>query len=539
VRVAFAEVRELLQQFIDRRGPIIEQIESRLLNAGRQPFTRDQAAVEQILSFCFGGARAVDDLTAMHAAAGFEIVPLEQRSHAFDAAALTLRARQFWDSHRWPGRNGRLAFARTLFAAYILRRLEHLTMRIWDGGSGDAAARLNDVQRLLDALNAAIAPRAFIRDARWLVQTAQGPLTRHPAPYFKIAEQVSSSFGGAEGVEIHAAGAKLAGGHLRSQLRYRTRESGLPLDDPGVLMVTRNSNSMDVALLVQDLVPLLEAYEGAPADASRVDLADAILQGVSADPELLLRRLDLLGPYTTIEDVFVERSGDGGARDTPPGERHRAILARYRELIARAAPRLKEDAAPLDPSRRAYSPLGLAYGFCDDLLSNLAMSPLVTAGPPALALEDMFASRSDPESGAAPEEHCDHSIEWAVENYTRTIEALGNVPGHPARLFVIPDTQAAATPPDGAVSAQEHCVTSDLQHALAIGATAFPKSQVLVDRREGRYLASAEAGGRWFCISKAVLTACSSRGHDALLAGVPAPVIDELRLTCGEILVVL
>jgi hypothetical protein len=43
-----------------------------------------------------------------------------------------------------------------------------------------------------------------------LIQTAQGPLTRQLAPYFKIAERVSASFGNAEALDIHAAGAKLA-----------------------------------------------------------------------------------------------------------------------------------------------------------------------------------------------------------------------------------------------------------------------------------------------------------------------------------------
>jgi len=65
---------------------------------------------------------------------------------------------------------------------------------------------------------------------------------------------------------------------------------------------------MDVALLVRDLVPLLEAYNAACARQdiqSSQALADAIVQGVSADPELLLTRLDLLGPSTMIEEFFI------------------------------------------------------------------------------------------------------------------------------------------------------------------------------------------------------------------------------------------
>ena len=65
---------------------------------------------------------------------------------------------------------------------------------------------------------------------------------------------------------------------------------------------------MDMALLVGDLVPLLERYEAAVNDNDdlRRGLADVILQGLSADPELLVTRLDLLGPATTIEEIFID-----------------------------------------------------------------------------------------------------------------------------------------------------------------------------------------------------------------------------------------
>lgn len=62
---------------------------------------------------------------------------------------------------------------------------------------------------------------------------------------------------------------------------------------------------------------------------------------------------------------------------------------------------------------------------------------------------------------------------------------------------------------DSAVSSQEHVVTSDVQWALRTGATAFPKSHLLADRQEGRYLASVEQDGKWFAVSKVLLTAAS------------------------------
>ena len=92
--------------------------------------------------------------------------------------------------------------------------------------------------------------------------------------------------------------------------------------------------------------------------------------------------------------------------------------------------------------------------------------------------------------------------------------------------------------PDGIVAAQEHCLTSDLKRAVSTGATAFPKSQIVNDRNEGRFLASAETDGKWFGVSKIILTVCTSRGKDALITDVPAPVLDVLRLTCPGLLVV-
>lgn len=71
------------------------------------------------------------------------------------------------------------------------------------------------------------------------------------------------------------------------------------------------------------------------------------------------------------------------------------------------------------------------------------------------------------------------------------------------------------------VNAQEHVVTSDVQRAMKTGATAFPRSHFLADRQEGRCLASVD--GKWFGLSKVVLTACLARGLDAVIAGVPPP----------------
>ena len=76
-----------------------------------------------------------------------------------------------------------------------------------------------------------------------------------------------------------------------------------------------------------------------------------------------------------------------------------------------------------------------------------------------------------------------------------------------------------------------------LPRALSTGATAFPRGRFVNDRNEGRFLASAESGGKWFGLSKVVLTLCTSQGKDALLTGVPPAVVDVLHLTCPGLVV--
>ena len=68
----------------------------------------------------------------------------------------------------------------------------------------------------------------------------------------------------------------------------------------------------------------------------RLDLAGAILQGVSPDPELFLNRVELLGAYSMIEHLFVTTDGDGHAVYTPMGRRHVQLLREYDARIGQS-----------------------------------------------------------------------------------------------------------------------------------------------------------------------------------------------------------
>jgi hypothetical protein len=250
---SFPQHVSLLTTWLDRRTAIDGDIEKRLLNVQGKAASqsRDRTYVERVISSCFFDspglphtlAQLRGQLVSAHVADGFEPVVLEQRSHTLDPVGLIFRAYNDWDRHRWPGRNGRVAFAQTLYSIFILQQLEHLSLRIWDNGDANAGERLQDVQSLLSRLNSDDHSNVLVRDARWLIQTAQGPLTRHLHPYFKIACHISSSLTDSDRLEVHKAGVKLTGGHLRSQLRYRAGETGRAVDDPEVLVNANTSST--------------------------------------------------------------------------------------------------------------------------------------------------------------------------------------------------------------------------------------------------------------------------------------------------------
>ena len=492
MRLAFSDHIVLLEQFLSSRQTIAEELERRLFGARGKAAAQggDRESIAEIFQSCFHESPAISQhfstlngtLDAAHRADGFEPARQDGYARGLDPSELVLRACHYWDSARWPGRSGRLVFAQSLYAMFVLHQLELLSLRIWDPstalgagqGSEDPAERLQHLQRLLDLLNiGGTSPHRMrlARDARWLIQTAQGPLTRHVKPYFIKAGNISRSFTDSDRLEVHKAGAVLAGGHLRSQLRHLSWRTGWAFDNPQLLALTRSSNAMDMSLLVRDLVPLLDAYTAVRVrrdEDVRLALADAILQGMSADPELLLTRLDLLGPTIAIEDVSSEID--------------REYVARYGELVTATVESLHQDSRAFDPTGKAYSPLGIVYGFCADLFSNMVLNTLRAARSSDLTLEDLFISRErlDEKRAQAREwerlpkrdgepNPFEHTSEWAAQMYARLDEALAaraarpaepNASKHPmSRLYVMPrgvsiDSPSHTALPPGVVSAQ-------------------------------------------------------------------------------------
>ena len=263
-------------------------------------------------------------------------------------------------------------------------------------GSGSAGDRLSQVQGVLDQLwriTPADQP-VLVRDARWLIQLAQSPATDELGAYFEVAEQIAETLSEEDRIEIHKAGVRMAGGHLRSQLRHLSMKKAVSLDENSLVLSTRNSNALDFALLIQGLVPLLEAYEHAwhSGDGQkRLELADAICQGISPDPELFLNRVDLLGAYSMIEHLFITTDRDGHVVYTPMGRRHVQLLQEYEARIGRLSKPLYDDCPHFRPVAGAYSPYGVLYGFSSNLIEHMALKTLQPDAVTHFSLEDVFA----------------------------------------------------------------------------------------------------------------------------------------------------
>jgi hypothetical protein len=534
---------DLLQLFLDHREEIVDRVE-RVLNAQRKPIEhlQDRALLSRLFEDCFFALTGVTDgqsrlkgaLEEAHWASGFRPRHLPGLHNGLvDPAEMMARGFYLWQQTRWPGRNGRIRYAHTLFSLYVLRSLVLLSMRIWDADADRAGDRLAHVQSILNRLwtTAPADQPALVRDARWLIPLAQSPATDDLAAYFDVSERIAS-LPDEDRIEVHQAGVCLAAGHLRSQIRYYCNKKAVALDDKSLILLTRRSNALDFALLVQDLVPLLGAYEHAcRADdrQRRLELADVICQGVSPDPELFLNRVDLLGAYSMIEHLFVTTNADQHAVYTPMGRRHVGLLADYGALLERVVPWLAEDCSRFRPVAGACSPYGVLYGFATDLIEHMAFKTLQPDASPRFGLEDVFVGggavadklawvsgwRKLPHLTRDVEKQFAYPQQFAQEIFERIERALrrcvddGPNRAPAGRLFILPEEDMRA----------------DAERART-----YDQSDLLADRREGRCLVSYHAPSGWVAVSKDVLTEALGAGHDVRLGGLPSPAAGVVRL---------
>jgi hypothetical protein len=539
---------ELLQFFLSNRDAIVENVQA-LLNAQRKPveYLQNGSRLSRHFEDCFftlagvtgSQSRLRGQLEDVHWASGFRPrdIPGLHNGPA-DPAEMMMRVFYLWRQTRWPGRNGRVRYAHTLFNLYVIRCLELLSMRVWDAGASSAGSRLTHVQDVLDELWRINTPDqpVLVKDARWLIQTAQCLATDALGAYFDVAEHIADASSEDDRIEIHKAGVRMAAGHLRSQIRYQSVKKSVSFDDPSLVLGTRDSNALDFALLIQSLVPLLEAYEDAwhrDDSRNRLELADAICQGISPDPELFLNRVELLGAYSMIEPLFITTDVDGHAVYTPMGRRHVQLLQEYEARIGRVSKPLYDDCSRFRPVAGAYSPYGVLYGFSADLIKHMVLKASQPDAVSRFGLEDVFVAgdsdkrawvtgwRKLPHLKRDVERLFDYPEQFAEEIFDRIASALRrcvsggetNAVAHTGRLFTI-----EAEVPD-----------------LPVRYIRSQDEQFLRDRREGKFVVSYQTPDGWLAVTKTMLTEVLGAGHDAKIVGLPPAAVDALTLMCPRL----
>lgn len=557
---------ELLEKFLAHRGEIVDRLEG-LLNAQRRPveYLLDRALLSSQCEDCFFSLPAISPdearlrgrLDEAHWASGFEPRRMpELHNDLVHPAEMMRRAFYCWQQTRWPGRNGRVRFAETLFNLYLIRCLELLSMRLWDAEPADASARLAKLQHVLDALwkSSPADQPVLLRDARWLVPLAQSPTTDELAAYFDVAERVAETLGDADRLEIQKAHVLMIGGHLRSQIRHYCMQDGVPLNDESVIRRTRTSNALDFALLIQHLVGLLDAYDRARQsgdDSRRLELADVICQGISPDPELFVQRVDLLAAYGMIDYLFAAADDDGRVAYTPMGRRHVEHVERYAAAIGRLAEPLYADCRRFKPVDGAYSPYGVLFGTPTNLIEHMAFKTIQRDAVTHLGLEDVFVA-GDAEKVAWVDgwrqlPHIDREVQkqhaypqsFADEIFARIEHALRERAAgaddavRTGRLLVHRAEALSAESPE---SAQElparFVVSSDPQIVAAGKAMLCDETKLLRDRQEGHFVVAWQTPGGWLAVKKDMLSEVLGAGRDASIAGLPTVTLDTLKLMC-------
>jgi hypothetical protein len=324
---------------------------------------------------------------------------------------------------------------------------------------------------------------------------------------------------------------------------------------------TRTSNALDLALLVQGLVGLLKAYDRAwrsGDERMRLDMAGAIYQGISPDPELLLNRIDMLGAYSMIEHVFIATDRDGHVAYSPVGQRHVRLLKEYGALIDGLIQPLRDDAPRFRPVDGGCSAYGVLFGLPSNLIEHIALKALQHDAETRFSLEDVFDDVGDDVgTGAAklawvngwrqlphidpevqrlydyPQQFAEdiyNRIEHELRRHDSNAEASGG--SRTGRLYIVSgddpesDSKASAIPEVPA----RYFASSDRRIVAA---------QLLRDRQEGHFLVSYEVSyetpGGWIALKKALLAEVLGAGRDARIAGLPLHAAQVLRLMCTDL----
>jgi len=563
---------KLLRLFLAHRKDVVEHLQG-VLNAQRKPpqHLQDRSSLSHQIEDCFYKLAEVSDeqarlrgqLQTAYLASGFRPRQVaELFNDLVNPAEMMIRGFYCWQKTRWPGRNGRIRYAHTLFDLYLIRQLQLLSLRLWDDGSSSAGERLVLLQAVLQELwqSAPADQPVLVQNACWLIPLAQSPTTDELAAYFETAKQVAETLEAEDRLEIQKAHVQMIGGHLRSQIRHYCVKDGVSINETSVVLRTRTSNALDFALLIQHLVSLLDGYEHARETGdgvTRLELAAAICQGISPDPELFLNRIDLLGACSMIEHLFIDMDREGRVDYTPMGRRHLQMFLQYQVSIERSAAFLLEDFPQFKWVNGTYSPYGAIYGTPTNLIEDMALKTLQRDAVAPFGLEDVFSDGEADKlawvNGWRDLPHVDRDVkklyqypqQYAEEIYGRIEHELQRCQSNGEEsdvlssgcLFILPE-DASKTDSKAALIADlpiQYIGSSDEQIVADGKAVFYEPARLLRDRQEGYFVLSYQTIDGWVAIKKDMLTQVLGQGKDAKIVGLPTAAAQVLGLMCPKL----
>ena len=251
---------ELLQFFLAHRDAIVERIQG-VLNAQRQPvqYLQDGPLLSRHFEDCFftlsgvthDQSRLRRQLDEAHWASGFKprespglhndlVDPAEMMKRGFCFVAADSLAGSRWS------RSIR-AHAVQLVCAAPACAVEHAPVGCRTGRRRRSAfASSGRARRAMEnCTGRSTACLSEMRGgcSRW----HRAPRPMSCGPISIVAERIAETLSAEDRIEIHKAGVRMAGGHLRSQLRHRSTQKGVPIDEHSLVLSTRNSNALDLA----------------------------------------------------------------------------------------------------------------------------------------------------------------------------------------------------------------------------------------------------------------------------------------------------
>lgn len=347
---------------------------SRLRSAMRSntfPTAGPSLALERIV-------RTFDDATR---ADGFHVLESwDYQAHRFSELTVPVLMLDRCAPSLVPAGSQRQAIA-VLLDQYFLSILGLLAVRAWD--SGDANANLSRVTAMLGALSAGGSRQRFVDDAETLLLVAISHYHPYEDAYDSLLERVWT-LDGEHALGLATACAGTLGSHLRWGHRFMyQRDIGRMRDD----------NVVDYPWLLFSLVTLMREFTRARESDRRGALAEAILNGLSADPWAFIGTMPRFLTRYALEH-----------------EELRCALHDHRAD-------LRDRFAEYQPNRDAFTPLGFLCNFLCNGIAAMAATAL-TGDARHPSLNELFTAHREDRDQAA-----------AAADYARTLMAYAAVNG--------------------------------------------------------------------------------------------------------------